>query len=151
MNEPKEAARDEQDDEDETPMVVIARLGDLGRFVPDAMKKAYKGRPVWFLLGMDQELVELFERVPEDPMQKGHVTAILGALRAFAEHHNEPLQALLGVTDEIAYGFHTDATYDRVRGSFEEDGFEILEEIIADGEIADAEDDAAPDAEPQKD
>lgn len=125
------------EDEDETPLVLLAKLGDLGRFVPEAMLKAYKSRPVWFVLGMDQELIELFERVPEDPMQKGHTTAILGALRAFAEHHNEPLQAILGVTDEIAYGFHTDATYERVRDSFEEDGFDALEQVIADGQISD--------------
>lgn len=142
MTDPNQASSNEdpnQDqDDDETPLVVLARLGDLGRFVPDPMMKAYRQRPVWFLLGMDQELVELFERIPEDPMQKGHVTAILAALRAFAEHHNQPLQALLGVTDEIAYGFHTDATHDRVRASFEEDGFEVLEQVIADGEIAEA-------------
>jgi hypothetical protein len=132
----------EDADEEETPLVVLAKLGDLGRFVPEPMLKAYKTRPVWFLLGMDQELVELFERVPEDPMQKGHVTAILGALRAFAQHHVDPLQAILGVTDEIAYGFHTDATYARVLGSFEEDGFEVLEDVISDGEIADTDEPA---------
>ncbi|MFO0612742.1 MAG: hypothetical protein U0414_09155 [Polyangiaceae bacterium] len=131
MTETEEASADDE----ETPTVVLARLGDLGRFVPEAMLKVYKTRPVWFLLGMDQELVELFDRVPEDPMQKGHVTAILGALRAFAQHHNGPLQAILGVTDELAYGFHTDATYDRVLESFEEDGFDVLEEVIEGGEI----------------
>jgi hypothetical protein len=130
MSEPEE-------EQEETPLVILARLGDLGALVPEPMRKPYGERPVWFVLGMDHDLIEIFERLPEDPMQKGHVMAVLGALRAFAEQNNDPLQAILGVTDSIEYGFHTDAPYAKVLASFEEDGFEVLEHVIKEGEITD--------------
>jgi hypothetical protein len=80
---------------------------------------------------MDAELVTLFERIPEDPMSKGRVEAILGGLRSFAKDRNEELQAALGVTDALEYGFHVDAPFDRVVESFELDGFDIAGTIVA--------------------
>ena len=127
---------DEDDDveDDDAPRVVLAKLGDIARWLPEPMAKNYADRPVWFLLGMDAELVSLFERIPEDPMPKGRVAAILEGLRAFAADQNEGLQEMLGITDEIVFGFHVDAPMARVRASFEDDGFEIVATISL-GEI----------------
>lgn len=125
----EQSAEEESDEDEEVPAVVLARLRDLGEIVPAELRKVYGNRPVWYLLSMDAELVTVFEQLPEDPMPKGKVTAIMAALRAFAEAHNEELQQVLGVTDSLEVGFHVDAQLDRVREAFEEDGFMIVGEI----------------------
>jgi hypothetical protein len=123
-----DVSTEEETDEadDETPLAIIARLSDIAKHADPAMVKAYGDRPIWFILGMDAELVTLFERIPEDPMPKGRVEAILRAVRSFAAEHNEELQAVLGVTDSIEFGFHIDAPVAKVRASFEEDGFFVV-------------------------
>ncbi|MFO0555161.1 MAG: hypothetical protein U0271_42680 [Polyangiaceae bacterium] len=129
---PERETGEDQDesDEEETPAVVLARLRDLGDAVPAELRKVYGNRPVWYLLSMDAELVTIFEQLPEDPMPKGKVTAIMAAIRAFAEAHNDELQSVLGVTDSLEVGFHVDAQLDRVREAFEEDGFLVVGEIV---------------------
>ncbi len=122
---------DEESDEEDIPRCVLATLRTLGDRVPAAIAKPYGDRPIWFILEMDSELVTLFERIPEDPMPKGQVTAILEVLRAFAVEKNEALQAVLGVTDGIEVGFHVDAPYARVVDSFEKDGFAVVATIEA--------------------
>jgi hypothetical protein len=113
---------------------VLGKLRSIGAHCPEATRKAYGDRPIWFVLGMDAELATIFERLPEDPMPKGRAAAILGAVRAFAAEKNAALQEVLGVTDSIEYGFHVDATLDRVRDAFEEDGFFVVA-TVEDGEV----------------
>ena len=125
--------KDDEDDEEE-PRVVLAKLSAVAKWMPEATAKMYANRPIWFILGMDAELVTVFERLPEDPMPKGHVAAILQGLRAFATERNDALQAVLGVTDSIELGFHVDATYAKVVDSFEQDGFLVVATIEA-GEL----------------
>jgi hypothetical protein len=128
-------AEEEDDDDDESdddfPRVVLGKLEAISRWLPESMAKGYGDRPVWFILGMDAEIVSVFERIPEDPMPKGRAAAILGALRAFATERNADLQRVLGVTDSIEVGFHVDAPLNRVRASFEEDGFLVAATIEA--------------------
>lgn len=131
-DEPEEEPVDDDDaSEDEVPRVILAKLSAIASYVPEHVAKAYGDRPIWFLLGMDAELVTLFERIPEDPMPKGRVEAILGGLRAFAKERNDELQAALGVTDSLEFGFHVDAPFDRVVESFELDGFDVAGTIVA--------------------
>jgi hypothetical protein len=126
----------EREDEDEDPpTVVLTRLADLGRYVPDALRKSFGDRPVWFIREDDQELVEIFEHLPEDPMPKGRAHEILRGIRAFAEESSDRLQEVLGVAEGIVYGFHGDATLQRVTAAFEEDGFIVCAGIVQAGEI----------------
>lgn len=132
-----EASEDDEDDEgdeDEAPRVLLGCVGDLQKWMPKSLPRIWHDRPVWFLLRDDEELVGLFERIPEDPVSKGVSEAILGGLRTFASERNEPLQALLGVTDGIAYGFHVDASLKQVTTSFEDDGFDVVGGL-EDGEV----------------
>src|SRR6185436_705630 len=111
LDEPSDLDRsdDEDEDDDETPEVLIATLADLGSYLPEGLRKNFGGRPCWFIRQDDQELVEIFDRLPEDPMPKGRAHELLRALRAFAEESSDHLQELLGIADGIVYGFHGDA------------------------------------------
>lgn len=124
-----------EEGEEEDPSVVIATLGDLGRHLPDALRKSFGDRPIWFIREDDQELVEIFERVPEDPMPKGRAQELLRGLRSFAEENSDRLQEMLGVSDSIVYAFHGDAAISKVISAFEEDGFFVLTGVIRTGEI----------------
>lgn len=126
-------------DEEETPHVILAQLKDLDVPLEAKLLRDYGARPVWFLLEMDAELVTVFERLPEDPIPKGHVEAIMGALRGFTQARSDALQVVLGVSDGLHFGFHTDASLDRVREAFEEDGF-FVAGTVQGGEIVEAED-----------
>lgn len=128
MNEPSE------DDVEETPVAILATVADLATWMPEGIAKIYGDRPVWFLLEMDADSVTVFEQLPEDPMPKGKVEAILSGLRRFAGERADELQALLGPSDGISFGFHVDAKLDRVVDAFENDGFFVLKSI-RDGEI----------------
>lgn len=130
---------DEGEEEDETPTVVIATLADLGRYLPEPLKKGFGDRPVWFIREDDQELVEIFDRLPEDPMPKGRAHELLRALRNFAEEHSDRLQEVLGISDGLVYGFHGDAPLSRVVAAFEQDGFFVCTGIVRDGGIEIAE------------
>ena len=132
---PVEKDEDEpEDDDDFAPNVVLTTVGDLRASMPAGVGAKFAKVTAWFLLEQDAELVGLFDRVPEDPMSKGQVAAILGGLRAFASEHAEALQVFLGPTDGIGVGFHVDAPLAKVRASFEEDGFEVRA-TVRDGEL----------------
>lgn len=122
-------------EEDDAPLAILTTVRDLAKWMPAGVADTYGSRPVWFLLEMDAELVTIFEQVPEDPMPKGKVEAILTGLRAFATERNTELQTVLGPTDGISFGFHVDASLDRVIEAFEEDGFDVIE-AIREGEIS---------------
>ncbi|HVY49050.1 MAG TPA: hypothetical protein VHB21_24335, partial [Minicystis sp.] len=132
----EDAGEDEGEDE-LVPRVILARVADVAAFMPAGVAAKFGDRPIWFLLEEDAELVGLFDRIPEDPMSKGNVAAILGGLRAFAAAHADELQRVLGVTDAIGYGFHVDAPLARVRASFEDDGFDVAGAIEA-GKVVEA-------------
>jgi hypothetical protein len=126
---------DEAPGEDEdAPHVILATIADLGRWVPQDVSRRYGDRPVWFILEMDAELVSVFERLPEDPMPRSASDRVLAVLRAFATDKSDDLQRVLGVTDGIQYGFHVDATREKVRACFEEDGFLVMG-TVEDGEV----------------
>jgi hypothetical protein len=140
----EEAADDAEgdDDDDEAPGVVLARVSDVAAWMPREIAKGWGARPVWFLIQDDAELVGLFERIPEDPVSKGVVEAILGGLRAFAAERSDDLQRVLGVTDAIGFGFHVDASFKQVESSFEDDGF-VIAGAIREGVVVALEDDDA--------
>ncbi len=131
------------DDEDFVPFVVLARIADVLPWMPEGVGKKFATLTCWFLLEDDAELVGVFERVPEDPLSKGQVEAILGGLRAFATERADELQELLGPSDAIGLGFHTDATLTRVQASFEEDGFAIVGRVEG-GHVVDPDEDDEP-------
>jgi hypothetical protein len=142
MTEEAEPRDDEEEGEDEDdfepPLVLIAKVADVAKWMGPGVGKKFADRPVWFLLEDDADMVGIFDRIPEDPMPKGQSQAILAGLRAFAEERADDLQRLLGVTDSIGYGFHVDASFAAVCKSFEEDGFERVGEI-RDGAVVDVE------------
>lgn len=124
-----------EDDEDDAPLAIVATVRDLAKWMAPGIADTYGTRPVWFILEMDAELVTVFEQIPEDPMPKGKVEAILAGLRSFATERNAELQTVLGPTDGISFGFHVDAPLDRVIEALENDGFEVIE-AIEEGELA---------------
>jgi len=120
---------DELSEEEDIPRVVIASVADLGSWIPESISKKYASRPIWFIVEQDAEAVGLFSRYPEGPMPKTASDAILSGLRAFSLDQNEELQAVLGITDGLRYGFHVDASLEEVMESFEDDGFEVVSAI----------------------
>jgi hypothetical protein len=120
---------EELSEEEEVPRVIIASVADLGSWVPETISKKYASRPIWFIVEQDAESVGLFSRYPEGPMPKTASDAILSGLRAFSLDQNEELQAVLGITDGLRYGFHVDASLEEVMESFEDDGFEVVTAI----------------------
>lgn len=131
-----------EEEEDDAPLAIIGTVRDLAKWMPPGIAETFGARPVWFILEMDAELVTVFEQIPEDPMPKGKVEAILTGLRTFAKERNTELQTVLGPTDGLSFGFHVDASLDRVIEAFEEDGFEVIE-AIAEGEVAFGEEEAS--------
>ena len=129
-------------EEEDAPLAIVTTVRDLANWMPPGIAETYGSRPAWFVLEMDAELVTIFEQIPEDPMPKGKVEALLTGLRAFATERNTELQTILGPTDGISFGFHVDAPLDRVIEAFEEDGFVVLE-AIKNGEIVLEDDEAS--------
>lgn len=146
-----EDAEGDDDDDDEAPRVLLGRVSDLQKWMPKSLARTWHDRPVWFLLQDDEELVGLFERIPEDPVSKGVSEAILSGLRTFATERNEALQAVLGITDGIGFGFHVDASLKQVTTSFEDDGFDVVGSL-EDGEVRvdDEDEDETPGALPDE-
>jgi hypothetical protein len=122
-----------EDDESEElpPAVVIGTAAQLGAVLPDDLAAACGDRPVWFLLAEYAHLVGVFLRHREAKMPKATSDAILAALRKFSQDSGDDLQRLIGITDALQYGFHTSASIEKVRESFEEDGFEIVGSLRA--------------------
>ena len=133
MSERETGASDEEEDDD-APLAIVGTVKDLGKWMPPGIAETFGTRPVWFILEMDADLVTVFEQIPEDPMPKGKVEAILTGLRTFAKERNTELQTVLGPTDGISFGFHVDAPLDRVIEALEEDGFDVIE-ALEEGEV----------------
>lgn len=131
------------DDEEAMPCVIVARLRDLGEKGPRELYKQYGDRPIWFMMEDDEELMGLFERMPEGPLPSKTSQVILGAVRQFAASESDALQEIFGITDSIGLGFHASASLDEVIESFEDDGFDVVE-AIENGEVClvDEEDEA---------
>src|SRR5688572_21170937 len=70
--------------EEDTPRVVVARLAELASWLSPQLARAHADRPVWFILECDEDLHELFERLPEGPPPPRVGEQILSGLRAFA-------------------------------------------------------------------
>src|SRR5262245_9652968 len=51
----------DEDEDEETPEVLVATLADLGRHLPEGLRKSFGARPCWFLRRDDEELVEIFD------------------------------------------------------------------------------------------
>lgn len=136
MDPPEEMDGDEgEGDEEGTPAVVVATLADLGSFLPAGLVKNFGDRPAWFLREDDQELVEIFDRLPEDPMPKGRAHELLKALRGFTDANAEELQRIVGPTDSLVYAFHGDANLKSVVAAFEADGFVVCSDVVKAGKI----------------
>ncbi len=130
-----EDERAEQEEDEAGPGVVLATVADLPGRLPAALIEAHGSRPIWFFAAADERDVGVFERLPEGAFDKGATAAILAALRALSLEESDRLQAFLGQTERIVYGFHADASLDDVAESFEDDGFDVLEAIV-DGHVA---------------
>ena len=116
---------EEEDDDELGPTVVLGRFGDLRGFADAALVKKHAERPIWFLIEDDADLMDLFVRHPEKPVPRATAEALLAVLRSFAAAESDALQALLGPTDKIGFGYHENASFDDVVSSFEEDGFDV--------------------------
>lgn len=129
----EEEEEGESEGDEEIPRVLVATMNDLGTHLPDGLRKSFGQRPIWFFRQDDEELVEIFEHLPEDPMPKGRAHELLRALRTFADETSDRLQEVLGVTDGIVYGFHGDASVDQVVEAFERDGFFVWSGVLKSG------------------
>jgi hypothetical protein len=137
MPEDTDAVDETGDDDEVPPLLVLATAGDLVGWLPDDVRARHRGRPVWVMVASDAEQMELFERIPEDPLPRGAVDALLGGLRRFVADKSDALQALLGATDSLEFGFHADADLEEVRESFEDDGFFVVG-TIEEGEVVES-------------
>jgi hypothetical protein len=122
----EEQAYEDDDGEELPPAVIIGTAAQLGEVLPQQLAEGCGERPVWFLLAEYAHLVGVFLRYREAKMPKTTSDAILAALRKFSQESGDDLQRLIGITDELQYGFHTSASIEQVRSSFEEDGFEVV-------------------------
>ena len=64
----------------------------------------------------------------------------MDSLRSFAAAESDALQAVLGSTDSIEFGFHERASVDDVALAFEEDGFDVAF-VLCEGKIVEMVDD----------
>lgn len=138
-----EDAADEFDGEEEDelgPCVVLGRLSDLRGFGDPALLRQHGERPVWFMVRDDAEFMTLFDQLPERPVPPALSRSIMEVLRAFAAAESDPLQAILGSTDSIGFGFHERASVDDVAQAFEEDGFDVAF-VLYEGKVVDNVDD----------
>lgn len=128
LDEDEVVAEGEDEDEDDElgPTVVVGRFDDLRGFADAALVKKHAERPVWFLVEDDADLMELFVRHPEKPTPRAASEVLLGVLRSFAAAESDALQALIGPTDTIGFGYHEGASFDDVVASFEDDGFDVV-------------------------
>lgn len=126
-----EADEDDDEDEEVAARVLVGTIADMGPWIPEPIARRHAERPVWFHLAAYDQLVGVFDRYPEGPMAGAETSAILAGLRAFSLDQSSELQAILGVTQELRYGFHVDASLEDVVESFEDDGFEVLEAVRA--------------------
>jgi hypothetical protein len=115
---------------DDAPPVVIAKLKAISSWMPEDVAQAYGDQPIWFVVGLDADLVRVFERLPEEPIPRERSTAINAGLRAFVRARNEALQDVLG-TDTIEFGYHADAGLASIAESFEKDGFVLVATVEA--------------------
>ncbi|MDC3985704.1 hypothetical protein [Polyangium jinanense] len=136
-----EEGEEGEDDDELAPTVIVGRFGDLRGFADAALVKKYAERPVWFLIEDDADLVELFVRHPEKPAPRATAETLLSVLRSFAAAESEALQALLGPTDQIGFGYHENASFDDVVASFEDDGFEVAFALYEGKVVPEEEDD----------
>jgi hypothetical protein len=121
---------------DYPPRVVLARLSDLVKGKLEPKLAPYGSLAVWLLLEDDADLADVFLTLPEKPLPRAVEASIFAIIRAFAADKTDALQAVLGVTDSIEIGFHTSATVPDVAAAFDADGFEVLEDLVRDGELA---------------
>ena len=118
---------EENDDLDEDmPRVVMGIVADLGRKDLGIEVRDHEGWPIWVLLEKHASMMGVFERYPEDPGSDEWVPIVFDELRRFVRDHGEDLQKLLGATDALRIGFHTNAPLEDVVESFEDDGFDVL-------------------------
>ncbi len=122
-------------DDEEVARVIVATVADLGAWIPEAIGTEHATRPVWFHLPDSVNLVCVFVRHPERPLPRRPTDASLAGLRAFCVDQNQSLQRVLGITDEMQYGFHANVSFEQVVKSFEADGFEVVRAIHA-GKVA---------------
>lgn len=123
---PDEDDGEDESDEDDVPHVVLGTVGELASWLSPMIARAHRDRPVWFLLEMDEDFVTVLDRLPEGPMEARIARSILEGVRSFASERSDRLQEWLGPTDSIVFGFHTSASLDEVRRSFEDDGFLVV-------------------------
>jgi hypothetical protein len=116
--------------DEDSPPVVIAKLKAIAAWMPGDIVEAYGDQPIWFVVGLDADLVRVFERFPEEPIPKERSAAIDAGLTAFLRARREPLEDVLA-TDTIEFGYHADATLARVAESFEKDGFVVVGTVDA--------------------
>lgn len=125
---------EEEEDEEETPCVVLGRLSDLKGFGDPGLLRRHGERPVWFMIQDDADFMTLFDTHPEKPVPPALSRSIMDVLRAFAASESDALQAVLGSTDKIEFGFHEGASIDEVTEAFEEDGFDVAF-VLQDGRV----------------
>jgi hypothetical protein len=126
---PLDAADPDEEDDEETPKVVVAMLRDLSPWIPASATEGQPDRVAWFLPKRDADLVGVFERYPEASLSPSAARPILQGLREFCLDQSESLQLYVGVTEGIEYGFHVDASLEQIVESFEDDGFEVIDAI----------------------
>jgi hypothetical protein len=143
---PFDDAEAEEDDEElegedeDFPCVVLGRLSDLRGFGDSGLLRKHGDRPVWFMIQDDADFMTLFDRHPERPVPPALSRSIMDVLRSFAAAESDALQAVLGSTDAIEFGFHERASVDEVTEAFEEDGFDVAF-VLRDGKVVDDADD----------
>jgi hypothetical protein len=120
----------DDDDEDDPPRVVIGKVSAIASWLSPRLAHAHRHRPIWFVLAMDEDLVGVFERLPEGPFDAKASRDLMAGLRAFASEKSDELQGWLGPTDGIVVGLHGDAAFADVARAFEEDGFLVVGELV---------------------
>ena len=131
----------EDDQDEETPCVVLGRLSDLRGFGDPGLLRKHGDRPIWFMIQDDADFMTLFDRHPERPVAPSLSRSIMDVLRSFAASESDALQTVLGSTDTIEFGFHERASVDEVEEAFADDGFDVAF-VLRDGKVVDDIDEA---------
>ncbi len=130
----------EEDDDEDTPCVVLGRLSDLKGHGDPGLLRKHGDRPVWFMIATDAEFMTLFDKHPERRVPADLTRSTMDVLRSFADSASDALQFVLGATNKIGFGFHGQASVDDVAAAFENDGFDVAL-VLQDGKVVDNVDD----------
>jgi hypothetical protein len=102
-------------------LFTVAQIETVGA----AAKERFGKCAAWYFPGGAGQST-LFDRIPEPEVEGAEIDEVMDALTTGNLEHGEDIESVVGSADDIELGFHSGATLEQVRESFEADGFQVV-------------------------